>query len=108
MSDILQTPQAPDLSVFDTLLGDKKTYVVSGVGMVLFFLQAFAIWSPTPQQQTAILGMVVMLAAITLRIAVKKVHVAVQASQAAAQAVVASTGPSLSSPSGSPSSLSRR
>jgi hypothetical protein len=61
-----------DMSAFDSNLGGWKTYLTAGSGIVFNFLAAFNIFSPTPEQMTAINGALVLLTVIFLRMGVKK------------------------------------
>lgn len=82
-------PTVPDLSPFDTMLGDWKTKITAAFGIIFAFLSAFGIIDLTPEQTTAGIGVALLLAAIFQRIATKKVQVAAGRAEVAAESAAA-------------------
>ena len=67
-------------TAFDDLLGGYKTYITAGIGVVYNLVTAFGLWNPTEQQNVAVNGVIFALAALFIRLGVKKAqHAAVQA-----------------------------
>lgn len=75
-------------NLFEDLLGDYKTYVVCGLGIVTNTLVQFGVWNPTSEQLMSVNGMIIMAAAIFLRIGVKKAQRATEVKAAEVKAVV--------------------
>lgn len=75
-------------NLFEDLLGDYKTYIVGGLGIVTNALAQFGIWNPTSDQLMSVNGILVMAAAIFIRAGIKKAQRATEAKAAEIKAVV--------------------
>lgn len=70
---------------FDTLLGGWKTYLTAGIGIIINAVGAFDIYDFTTEQITSINGIVIMAAAIFLRMGIKKAQSSAASAQVSAQ-----------------------
>lgn len=75
-------------NLFEDLLGDYKTYIVGGLGIVTNALAQFGIWNPTSEQLMSVNGMLVMAAAIFIRVGIKKAQRATESKAAEVKAAV--------------------
>lgn len=81
---------ATNSNPFENMLGDYKTYIIGGIGIIVNVLAQFNIWNPTSEQLNSINGMLVMAAAIFLRAGVKKAQTAIDVKATEVKAVVKS------------------
>lgn len=75
----------PNASAFDTVLGGWKTYLTAGIGIIINAIGAFDIYDFTTEQITSINGIVIMAAAIFLRMGIKKAQSSAASAQVSAQ-----------------------
>jgi len=74
-----------DTGAFDGFLAGYKTYIAAGLGICFDVLSAFHVVALTPEQTTAVNGLAVLLAAVFLRLGVRKAQKAAQGAQAAVE-----------------------
>ena len=78
-------PPTNDTNAFDGFLAGYKTYIAAALGIAFNVLAAFHVWSPTPEQVTAVNGVAVLGTAIFLRLGVRKAQKAAQGARAAVE-----------------------
>jgi len=67
-----QRTDLPDMDVFSAGIGNLKTYITAGVGIVTMFLSGFDIIELSQKQITALTGGLIFLAFIFTRLAIAR------------------------------------